>query len=78
VPVDVQERTGERHLSPVLVVVPVGRRRAGLHRPEPVRLARLEEQRLRERGLADPAVPDDGDVADLPRLGDCWHGGSSS
>ena len=36
--------------------------------PEPVRRARLEQHRLDERGLARPAVPDDGDVADLPRL----------
>src|SRR5204862_2204593 len=74
VPVDVQEGARERHPPLVLVVVPVCGGRAGFDRPEPVRLPRLEEQRLRERGLPDPTVPDDGDVVDLPRLGDCWHG----
>ena len=36
--------------------------------PEPVDRAGLEEHRLDERGLARPAVADDGDVADLPGL----------
>ena len=39
-----------------------------LDRPEPVRRAGLEEQRLDERRLPGPAVADDGDVADLARL----------
>ncbi len=73
-PVDVDERARERHLPLVLVVVPVCGRRARVDRAEPVRLPRLKEQRLRERGLPHSAVADDGDVADLPRLGDCWHG----
>src|SRR5581483_471951 len=67
-PVEVEERAGERHRAPVLVLVPVGDRAALLDRAEPRRLSRLEEQRLHERGLPDPAVTDDGDVADLPGL----------
>ena len=69
-PVEVQQRARERHLPLVLVVVPVADGRPLLDRAEPVRLSRLEEQRLDERGLPDPAVADDGDVADLARLGD--------
>ena len=65
-PLAVAERRGERHLPAVLVLLPVGDRRAGFDLPEPVRLSRLEEQRLDERGLSRPAVADDGDVADLP------------
>ena len=65
-PLEVHERGRERHLPALLVLVPVGDRRAGLDRAQPVRLSRLEEQSLDERGLARPAVADDGDVADLP------------
>ena len=74
-PVEVRERRGQRHLAAVLVLVPVGDRRAGLDRAEPVRRLGLEEQRLDERRLARPAVADDGDVADLPGLD--GHRGSS-
>ena len=56
----------------LLVLVRVGDRRARLDRPESVDLARLEEERLDEGRLSRPAVADDGDVADLPRLG-CSH-----
>ena len=59
---------GERHLPPLLVLVPVGDGRARLDGAEAVDRARLEEHRLDERGLARPAVADDGDVADLPGL----------
>ena len=69
VPVEVRERPRERHLAPVLVVLPVADGRSLLDRPEPVRLPGLEQQRLDERGLADSAMADDGDVADLSRLG---------
>ena len=69
VPVEMEQRAGERHRAPLLAVIPVGGGRALLHRPEPVDLARLEQHGLRERGLPDPAVADDGDVADLPGLG---------
>ena len=77
-PLEVAERAGERHRALVLVVVPVGDRRPLLDRAEPVRLPRLEEQRLDERGLPDPAVAGDGDVADLPWLGGRHCGRSSS
>ena len=62
------ERRGERHPAPLLVLVPVGDRRAGLDGAEPVRRAGLEEHRLDERGLPRPAMADDGDVADLAGL----------
>src|SRR5439155_15938446 len=62
----VGERGGERHLAPLLVLVPVGDGRARIRRAQPVRLSGLEEHGLDERGLARPAVADDGDVADLP------------
>ncbi len=78
VPLEVQQSTGERHLPLVLVVVPVGDGRALLDRAQPVRLSRLEEQCLDERGLPDPAVARDGDVADLARLAHSWHDCSSS
>ena len=48
----VRERERDRHLPLLLVVVPVRDRRARVDRAEPVRLARLEEERLDERGLA--------------------------
>ena len=67
-PLRVRERERDRHLPLLLVVVPVGDRRARVDRAEAVRLAGLEEQRLDERGLARAAVADDGDVADLARL----------
>ena len=67
-PLRVRERERDRHLPLLLVVVPVGGRRARIDRAEPVRLAGLEEQRLDERRLARAAVADDGDVADLARL----------
>ena len=60
--------TALRIVEGALVVVPVGHRRAGVDRPEPVRLPRLEEHRLDQRGLARTAVTDDGDVADLAGL----------
>ena len=77
VPLEALERPRQRHLPFVLVVVPVGDRRALLHRAEAVRLAGLEEHRLDERRLSHAAVADDGDVADLPGLRD-WHRGGSS
>src|SRR5262249_41528659 len=55
-------------LPPLLVLVPVRRRRPRLDGAETVDRAGLEEHRLHERGLARPAVADDGDVADLPGL----------
>ena len=67
-PLRVRERERDRHLPQLLVVVPVGDRRARVDRAEPVRLTGLEEQRLDERRLARPAMADDGDVADLARL----------
>ena len=67
-PLDVASGGRERHLAPLLVLVPVGDGGAGLDRPEPVDRPGLEEQRLDERGLPRPAVADDGDVADLARL----------
>ena len=70
-PLHVADRRGERHLAPLLVVVPVADGRAGLDGAEPIRGAGLEEQRLDERRLPRPAMTDDGDVADLPRLE--WH-----
>ena len=71
-PLRVGERERDRELPLLLVLVRVGDRGAGLDRPEPVHLTRLEEQRLDERRLSRSAVADDGDVADLPRLG-CSH-----
>src|SRR5919109_1989194 len=65
VALEVAERGGERHLPTLLVLVPIRHRRSGLDRAEPVRRPGLEEHRLDERGLARPAVTDDGDVADL-------------
>ena len=67
-PLCVRERERDRHLPLLLIVVPVGRRRSRIDRPEPVRLAGLEEQRLDEGRLAGAAMADDGDVADLARL----------
>ncbi len=67
-PVGVRERERDRHHAPLLVVVPVGDGRPLFDRAEPVRLPRLEQQRLDERRLAGAAVADDGDVADLPGL----------
>ena len=71
-PLRVRERERDRHPPLLLVVVPVGDRRARLDRAEAVRLARLEEQRLDERGLTRASVADDGDVADLSGL-ECGH-----
>jgi hypothetical protein len=65
VALEVAERRRERHLPALLVLVPVGHRRSGLDRSEPVRRLRLEEHRLDERGLSGSAVADDGDVANL-------------
>src|SRR5262249_26003166 len=76
-PLQVELRARERHAASVLVVVPVGDRRSLLDRAEAVRRAGLEEQRLHQRGLPDPAVSGDGDVANSSRLGD-WHDGSPS
>ena len=45
-PLEVAHRSRQRHLALVLVLVPVGDRRALLHRSQPVRGLRLEEQRL--------------------------------
>ena len=70
-PLEEGERGGQRHLALLLVLVPVGDRAAGLDGAEAVDLAGLEEHRLDQRGLARPAMADDGDVADLPRL--LWH-----
>jgi hypothetical protein len=47
-PLEVAERAGERHRSPLLVLVPVRDRRPLLHAAEPVRLPRFEEKRLDE------------------------------
>ena len=71
-PLEVRDRAGEGHLAAMLVLVPVAHGRALLDRAEPVRLPGLEQHGLDERGLPDPAVSDDGDVADLPGLGR-WH-----
>src|SRR6185295_16065099 len=71
-PLRVRERERDRHPPLLLVVVPVGDSRSRLDRAEAVRLARLEEQRLDERGLARASVADDGDVADLSGL-ECGH-----
>ena len=60
------EGRGQRHLSSLLVLLPVGDRRPGLDRAEPVRRLGLEQQGLHERCLARAAVTDDSDVADLP------------
>ena len=64
-PLGVRERGGQRHLAPLLVLVPVGDGVAGLDGAQPVRRAGLEEHRLHERRLSRPAMADDGDVADL-------------
>src|SRR5262249_36785008 len=69
-PLEVADRRGEGHLPLLLVVVPPGDSRPGLDRAEPIRRAGLVQQCLDDRGLARPTVPDNGDVADLPRL-DC-------
>ena len=69
-PLEVTDGRRERHLAPLLVIVPVADRGARLDRAQPVRRLGLEEQRLDERGLSRPTVSDDGDVADLARL-DC-------
>ena len=65
----VAERRGDRHRATLLVLFQVRDRVARVDRPEPVRLSRLEEHRLDERGLARSTVADDGDVADLPGFG---------
>ena len=70
-PARVGERQRDRQLALLLVLVRVGDGRAGLDRPEPVDLPCLVEQCLDEGRLARPAVPDDGDVADLPGLDRC-------
>ena len=67
-PLQMADRRGERHLSSLLVLVPVGDCGAGLDRAEPVRRAGLKEHRFDERRLSGTAVSDDGDVANLPRL----------
>src|SRR4029079_13611690 len=71
-PVRVRERERDRNGAPLLVLVGGGNGRARVDRPEPVHLAGLEEERFDERRLASPAMSDDCDVADLPRL-DCSH-----
>ena len=76
-PLGVRERERDRHLPLLLVVVPVRDRRARVDRAEAVRLARLEEQRLDQRGLARASMTDDGDVADLAGL-ECGHAKGSS
>ncbi len=68
-PLRVLERHRDRELPLVLVLIRVGDRRSRLDRSETVDLARLEEERLDERRLPDPAVTDDGDVADPCGLG---------
>ena len=67
-PLGVRQREGDRHLPLLLVVVPVGDRRPGVDRAQSIRLARLEEERLDQRGLPRAAMTDDGDVADLSGL----------
>ena len=67
-PLEVRERSGERHLPALLVLVPVADRRSRFDGAETVDRACLEEHRLEEGGLTRPAMSDDGDVADLPGL----------
>ena len=56
-PLDVAERRRQRHLPLLLVLVPVGDRRALLDRAEAVRRAALEEQRLDEDVFPAPRWP---------------------
>ena len=63
VPLDVGQGAGEGHLPLVLVLLPVGDRRARLDRPQAVDGPALEEQRLDERGLPRPAVADGRNIA---------------
>src|SRR5207244_9616298 len=65
---EMRERSGERHLPALLVLVPVADRRSRFDGAETVDRACLEEHRLEEGGLTRPAMSDDGDVADLPGL----------
>src|SRR5262249_62039928 len=67
-PLEVAERGGQRHLAALLVLVPVGGRRARLDGPKPVDGTGLEEHRLDERGLSGRSVPGTGVVADLSGL----------
>ena len=67
-PLDVTERSGERHLPTLLVLIPVGHGRALLDRSEPVDRTGLEEHGLQQRGLARPTMADNGDVANLSGL----------
>src|SRR3989475_11499740 len=75
-PVAVGDRGVDRDLALDLVRIEVGGRRAVVHLPEASHRAGGEEQSLDEGRLADTAVPDHADVADLPDL-DCHRPASS-
>ena len=68
-PVRMRHGGGQRHAALVLVVVPVGHRRASLDRAEPVHGTALEEHRLDERGLSGAAMAGDDDISDLGGVG---------
>ena len=68
-PVRMRHGGGQGHTALVLVVVPVGHRRASLDRAEPVHGTALEEHRLDERGLSGAAMAGDDDISDLGGVG---------
>ena len=64
-PLERGQRGRDRHLPLLLVLVGVRDRGPVGHGAQPVGHAGLEQQRLVQRGLARPPMPDEGDVPDL-------------
>jgi hypothetical protein len=75
-PFERAEGRGDRHPARLLVLIGVGDGRAIGDRAEPVGRARLEQQRLVQRGLAGAAVADERDIPDAVRR--AMHGPASS
>src|SRR4029079_3338003 len=67
-PLRVADRSGQRHLALLLVLVPVADARPLLDCAEPVGRAGLEEHGFDEGRFARPPMADHSDVTDLPRF----------